>query len=184
MRPPRVVGISRGMFFICFTSLFWQRSGTPVGIDHLVVYGLRQPQVCQPRQAKRYQNNWRDFMSITWSHQQQKYPLGIQSCFFLLSVAAAMGRTVGQSNQKCKDMKCVISKAWLKIYVKQNRNIFGFSHTFDSEVPNVQNKFQQTNKNKINHINDNHIKFEVSLHFLGIWPTVRRAPPPPDFAGS
>ena len=57
MRPPRVVGISRGMFFICFTSLFWQRSGTPVGIDHLVVYGLRQPQVCQPRQAKQYQNN-------------------------------------------------------------------------------------------------------------------------------
>ena len=31
----------------------------------------------------------------------------------------------------------------------------------------VQNKFQQTNKNKINHINDNHIKFEVSLHFWG-----------------
>ena len=39
----------------------------------------------------------------------------------------------------------------------------------------VQNKFQQTNENKINHINDNHIKFEVSLHFGGIWPTVRRA---------
>ena len=39
----------------------------------------------------------------------------------------------------------------------------------------VQNKFPQTNKTKINHINDNnHIKFEVSLHFLGIWPTVRR----------
>ena len=36
----------------------------------------------------------------------------------------------------------------------------------------VQNKFQQTNKTKINHINDNHIEFEVSLHFLGIWPTV------------
>ena len=33
------------------------------------------------------------------------------------------------------------------------------------------------NKNKINHINDNHIKFEVSLHFLGIWPTVRRTRP-------
>ena len=31
----------------------------------------------------------------------------------------------------------------------------------------VQNKFQQTNKTKINHINDNHIKFEVSLHFGG-----------------
>ena len=29
----------------------------------------------------------------------------------------------------------------------------------------VQNKFQQTNKTKINHINDNHIEFEVSLHF-------------------
>ena len=38
----------------------------------------------------------------------------------------------------------------------------------------VQNKLQQTNKTKINHINDNHIKFEVSLHFGGIWPTVRR----------
>ena len=32
---------------------------------------------------------------------------------------------------------------------------------------NVQNKFHQTNKTKINHINDNHIKFEVSLDFLG-----------------
>ena len=39
----------------------------------------------------------------------------------------------------------------------------------------VRKKFQQTNKTKINHINDNHIKFEVSLHFWGIWPTVRRA---------
>ena len=38
----------------------------------------------------------------------------------------------------------------------------------------IQNKFKQTNKTKINHINDNHIKFEVSLHFLGIWPTVCR----------
>ena len=39
----------------------------------------------------------------------------------------------------------------------------------------VQNKFQQTNKNKINHINDDFINFEVSLHFGGIWPTVRAA---------
>ena len=37
----------------------------------------------------------------------------------------------------------------------------------------VQNKFPQTNKTKINNINDSHIKFEVSLHFLRIWPTVR-----------
>ena len=39
----------------------------------------------------------------------------------------------------------------------------------------VQNKFQQTNITEINYINKNHIKFEVSLHFGGIWPTVRRA---------
>ena len=38
----------------------------------------------------------------------------------------------------------------------------------------VQNKFQQTNKTKIHHINDNHFKFEVSLHFGGIGPTVCR----------
>ena len=31
----------------------------------------------------------------------------------------------------------------------------------------VQNKFQQANTPKINHINNNHIKFEVSLHFGG-----------------
>ena len=37
----------------------------------------------------------------------------------------------------------------------------------------VQNNFQQTNKTEINHSIDNHIKFEVSLHFWGIWPTVR-----------
>ena len=39
----------------------------------------------------------------------------------------------------------------------------------------VQNKFQQTKKTKINHINYDHIKFEVSLHFRGIWPTVCHA---------
>ena len=39
-----------------------------------------------------------------------------------------------------------MQKARFKIFAKQNKNIFGFSHTFDSEV---QNKFQQTNKNKI-----------------------------------
>ena len=43
----------------------------------------------------------------------------------------------------------------------------------------VQNKFQQANKTKIDHINDNCIKFEVSLHFWGIWPTVRRWPAAP-----
>ena len=64
--PPREAGICRRMFFICFTSLFWQRCGTPVGIDHLVVYGLKQVCGCS--------------MSITWSHlgtaaaETPKYP--------------------------------------------------------------------------------------------------------------
>ena len=40
-----------------------------------------------------------------------------------------------------------------------------------------QNKFQQANETKTNHINDIHIELEVSLHFLGIWPTVWRAEP-------
>ena len=40
-----------------------------------------------------------------------------------------------------------------------------------------QNNFQQTNKTEINHSIDNHIKFEVSLHFLGIWPTVCHGTP-------
>ena len=38
----------------------------------------------------------------------------------------------------------------------------------------VQKKFQQTNKQNVSY-NDNHIKFEVYLHFWGIWPTVRHA---------
>ena len=46
------------------------------------------------------------------------------------------------------------------------------SHIWILRFANVQNKFQQTNKTKINHINDNHIMFEVSLHFWRFWPTV------------
>ena len=38
----------------------------------------------------------------------------------------------------------------------------------------VQNECQQTNINRINHINDNYIKCEVYFHFGRIWPTVRR----------
>ena len=44
---------------------------------------------------------------------------------------------------------------------------------FILRLANVQNKFQKANKTKINHNNDNHIELEVSLHFWGIWPTVR-----------
>ena len=36
----------------------------------------------------------------------------------------------------------------------------------------LKTSFKKTNKTKINHINDNHINFEVSLHFGGIWPIV------------
>ena len=39
----------------------------------------------------------------------------------------------------------------------------------------AQNTFQQTNKTKTNHINDNRIKFKVSLHFSEIWPIVCRS---------
>ena len=44
----------------------------------------------------------------------------------------------------------LVEKLDLK-YLHNKTNFFGFSHTFDSEVWK-QNKFQQTNKNKINHI--------------------------------
>ena len=46
------------------------------------------------------------------------------------------------------------------------------SHVEKLRFAFVQNKFQQTNKTEINYIIDNHINFEVSLHFLGIWPTL------------
>ena len=69
----------------------------------------------------------------------------------------------------------VMQKTWFKSFVKQNE-IFHVPVThFILRLTIVQNKFQQAHKTKINHINDNHIKFEVSLDFLGIWPTVRRS---------
>ena len=59
-------------------------------------------------------------------------------------------------------------KVWFNIFVKQNRNIFGFSHTLDSEV--------STNKQNWNE------KYHWQSHqvlgfftFLGIWPTVLAA---------
>ena len=78
-----------------------------------------------------------------------------------------MRRTVGQSNQYCKE-----TTESFKIFVKQNRNSFGFSHIFDSEVCYCTKHVSTNKQNQINHINDNYIKFEVSLHFGGIWPTV------------
>ena len=41
-----------------------------------------------------------------------------------------------------------------------------FSQKFDLRFTIAQNKFQQTNKTKINHNNDNHIKFEF-LYIFG-----------------
>ena len=53
-------------------------------------------------------------------------------------------------------------------HLNQNSvSVLCFSHTFDSEAAIVQNKFQLSKKTKINHINGNHIEFEVSLHFGG-----------------
>ena len=63
-----------------------------------------------------------------------------------------------------------------KIFVKQNGNILCFSHTSDSEASYCTKKFKKANKTKIIYISDNHIEYEVSLHFWGVWPTVRRWP--------
>ena len=76
--------------------------------------------------------------------------------------ARASNNVKKPQSQMCESCR----KNWFKIFVKQNWNIFGLSHTFDSVVCYCTNKFQQGNKTKI--------KFEVSLHFWWIWPTVRR----------
>jgi hypothetical protein len=78
-------------------------------------------------------------------------------------------------NQMCESCR----KAWFKIFVKQNRNIFGFSNTFLFWGLLLYKISFKKQTNEINHINDNHIKFEVSLHFRGIWSTVRRRYPVP-----
>ena len=68
-------------------------------------------------------------------------------------------------------------KTRFKIFCKTKQKHFWFqSHISILRLAFVQNEFQQTKKQKIkyvNHINDNQIKFEVSLHFGGIWPSVR-----------
>ena len=55
-----------------------------------------------------------------------------------------------------------LEKLDLKFWQNKAEIFLVFSHTFDSIV---QNKFQQTNKTKINHIKDNHI----NIRFLYIF---------------
>ena len=85
---------------------------------------------------------------------------------------------MGQSNQESKEtsVNCESNVEKLDLGFLQNK-----TETFLISVTHlilrftiVQNNFQQAIKTKINHINENHIKIEVSLHFWGIWPTVRR----------
>ena len=76
--------------------------------------------------------------------------------------------------------------AWFNIFVKQKQKYFWFeSHIWFWDLLLYKISFnKQTKKKKINHINDNHIKFEVSLHFLGIWPTVRHPTNCPNSVGN
>ena len=80
-------------------------------------------------------------------------------------------RTLKVWTQMCESCR----KALFKIFVKQNGNILVSVTHLILRFAIVQNKFQQTNETKINHINDNLIKFEVSLYFGGFWPTVWHA---------
>ena len=84
----------------------------------------------------------------------------------------AGGLTVGQIYQECKETCESCRKAWFKTFVNK-RDIFLVSVThLILRFTNVQKKFQQTNKTKINHIDDNQINFEVFLLLGGIWPIV------------
>ena len=65
-------------------------------------------------------------------------------------------------------------KAWLKIFCKQNGNIFGFSHTFDSEVCYCTKQVSTNKQNQNKPYQWQSYQVWVFLHFGGIWPTVRR----------
>ena len=118
---------------------------------------------------------------MTAANRLSKYPLQLMkwlnNLLLWLLAACLAWHTMGQSNQECKETlesnvwgSC--RKAWFNIFVKQNKHFWFQSHIWFWGLLYLQNKFQQTNVNEINHVNDNHIKFEVSLHFLGIWPTL------------
>jgi hypothetical protein len=75
------------------------------------------------------------------------------------------------SNNVKKTQSQMCEKTRFKIFCKTKQKHFWFqSHISILRLAFVQNEFQQTKKQKIkyvNHINDNCIKFEVSLHFGG-----------------
>ena len=87
------------------------------------------------------------------------------------------------SNNVKKTQSQMCEKTRFKIFCKTKKKHFWFqSHISILRLAFVQNEFQQTKKQKIkyvNHINDNCIKFEVSLHFLRIWSTVGHCPKAP-----
>ena len=86
-------------------------------------------------------------------------------------------RTVGQNNQEFKETSvsnvCVRRNAWFKIVCKTKLKHFQFqSHLWLWGLLLHKIGLNMLNKIKTNHINDNHTKSEISLHFGGIWPTV------------
>ena len=80
---------------------------------------------------------------------------------------APRARSTKNVKKPQRQMCGLCRKAWFKIFAKQNRNIFGSVTHLILRFTIVPNRFWQTNKTKTNHINDNHMKFEVSLHFCG-----------------
>ena len=64
-------------------------------------------------------------------------------------------------SQMCESCR----KGWFKIFVKPKHFWFQ-SHIWFWGLLLYKTSFNKQNKNRINHINDNHIRFEVSLHFL------------------
>ena len=68
----------------------------------------------------------------------------------MLSALQLYGATWARSTKNVKKPQSQMCescrKAWFKIFAKQNRNIFGFSHTFDSQILSYKICFnKQTN---------------------------------------
>ena len=73
-------------------------------------------------------------------------------------------------SQMCESCR----KAWFKIFVKIKQKHFWFQSQILFWGLLLYKISFNKQTNEINCINDNHIKFDVSLHFWGIWSTVWR----------